>query len=302
MEQAAALAQTEAIAAAAAPVAVQQQQQQAREHQQQQSGGQAQSLQGVLGSSRRRRASVSLLEGGEALPAEYDEPPRSGASSHARVHHQAAIHIATAQSVVGPWDSRPWQLEDSESPDFPFCGPLATPSPVFLRQAPGIPASTVYVAFTGRLCQSGVVSVGIAKADSVRGTYRLISKAPLLHDSEGEPYAAEDPYLWQSARGWHMLIHHTPTSTAEYAFSEDGLEWQLSGTPVTNCILSFDDGSAYELEGCAKQQSLVYAPGQAAGQDQVEKFPSWLISTAESSKPGNSIGAWTVFRKLRTPS
>ena len=51
---------------------------------------------------------------------------------------------------------------------------------------------------------------------------------------------------------------------------------------------------------CAKQQQLVYEPGQNAGD--VATFPSWLVSTAESSKPTDANGAWTLFRKLKVPA
>lgn len=176
------------------------------------------------------------------------------------------------------------------------------PSPVLLANG------TVVMAFNGGFCNNGLMAVGIAVADNLKGPYRLLTHEPVLRDEHGKPYEAEEPHLWHTARGWHMLFHHPPTMTSEYAYSEDGLNWKVNGGAAVGCSMSFSDGSQKSTEGCAARQQIIFDDGNsisgcspcAADHPNSTPRPAWLISAAKSSKPGGGTGSWTMIRKLKS--
>jgi hypothetical protein len=100
--------------------------------------------------------------------------------------------------------------------------------------------------------------IALFMADSWKGPYRMLSESVLPC---GESCLNEDPFLWQSKRGLHLLMHdHKPfpyhKQVITYAFTPDtsGLSgWVFSGQEAANGTdIQFDDGSVHTF--CSRQR------------------------------------------------
>ena len=60
----------------------------------------------------------------------------------------------------------------------------------------------------------------------------------VVNNTDGTPHKCEDPFLFKTRRGWHLLVHNQqgPQGDAAYAFSEDGFSWTLSPTSPYGCV------------------------------------------------------------------
>jgi hypothetical protein len=173
----------------------------------------------------------------------------------------------------------------------------------------------------------GTDRIGVARATSWNGTYERLVENPVFgqcgnwtphggastnctaHDW-GEKIArlkgtwvcddcigwAEDPFVWQSQRGYHMLTHNlhgvggraTPWWVG-MAFSADYINWQYSTVPAaTNTYTSSVDGTNVTLRGRERPQLLL-----SAGED---RTPLALFSGAvHASSGGSSAGHSGTF-------
>jgi hypothetical protein len=118
-----------------------------------------------------------------------------------------SIHVTRAESIYGPWsDLKQVSIESSDQ----LCGGHTNPSPHFN------PDGSVYLAFQAQPCGGSAHSwalVGLSKADSWEGPYYLVSPEPVTpHNfSKYHPVCVagidEDPFLWRSSRGYHIITH-----------------------------------------------------------------------------------------------
>ena len=111
-------------------------------------------------------------------------------------------------------------------------------------------------------------------------------------------HGCEDPFLWRSQRGYHMLLHNFqgPQGPSAMAFSVDGREWHLGAETPFNCTLAFTDGSApAEIRGCGNRPQLAWRPGTEGGPSPV---PIGLFNGAQDHKPDNGKGEYTLFRPV----
>ena len=88
-------------------------------------------------------------------------------------------------------------------------------------------------------------TMGLLRADTWDG--------PFVRDGVkifGEGTDNEDPYLWTSPRGVHMLMHsqdnahHNHERRGAYAYSPDGVTWRLSSEEAWPTHLAYDDCGA----------------------------------------------------------
>ncbi len=200
------------------------------------------------------------------------------------------ISMASSKSLSGPWDIKPLKIVDQFDSDEVYCA-HTNPSPVFL------PNGTVVVAFNAGFCHNHLETIGIASAPHWSGPYTLLDRNAVLRNDDGSPHHCEDPHLWKSERGWHLLTHNQqgPQGVASYGFSKDGRNWTLSKTTPYNCTLRYTDGTTAEATGCGNRPQLVFSDEAAAG-----GAPQWLINGAEAAKPDKGSGTWTLFRKIKT--
>ena len=40
------------------------------------------------------------------------------------------------------------------------------------------------------------------------GPWNLLVKNSILKNTDGTAHKCEDPYIWRSKRGWHLLVHN----------------------------------------------------------------------------------------------
>jgi hypothetical protein len=91
---------------------------------------------------------------------------------------------------------------------------------------------------------------------------------PILPLQLPEDVGLEDPHLWQSTRGFHILFHafrlNASTAAGDYgghAFSRDGWAWTWSGIAYNNTG-AYADGSRFDFRG-RQRPHLVFGDGAA---------------------------------------
>lgn len=111
-----------------------------------------------------------------------------------------SIHAIHAPSVVGPW-SDPVAITFSDDPM--WGASVTNPSPHIDSDG------TVTMALQrGFNANPGKELIGVARAKTWRGPFTMITSSPV------EPQhfyciagTGEDPFLWKTDRGWHMIYH-----------------------------------------------------------------------------------------------
>ena len=60
----------------------------------------------------------------------------------------------------------------------------------------------------------------------------------VLNNPDGTPHKSEDPFLFKTKRGWHLLVHNQqgPQGESAYAYSEDGFSFTMSPTSPYGCV------------------------------------------------------------------
>jgi len=199
------------------------------------------------------------------------------------------ISIASSKSLAGPWKVQPLKIKNQWESDEVYCA-HTNPSPVFL------PNGTVVMAFNAGFCNGGLETIGIASAPHWSGPYTLLAKNAVLRNPDGSPHHCEDPTLWKSERGWHLLTHNQqgPQGGSSYGFSKDAVNWTLAQNTPYNCTIKYTDGTQAEASGCGNRPQLVFSDSVAQGGP-----PLWLINGANTAKPLNGTNTWTLFRKLK---
>ena len=156
------------------------------------------------------------------------------------------IFVAHAPSVHGPWEVIEVTSPNSSRSD-DLCGGWTNPSPHVA------PDGSVTLAFQSSRCEPFPVGkhyvalIGTAQAPTWRGPYSLLSQHAVNKEQPWCPAGqAEDPFLWRSARGWHLLMHGmcpTGVAQARYAFSLDAATWHNSPRQAYSYRVEFDDGT-----------------------------------------------------------
>ena len=218
---------------------------------------------------------------------------------------------APSGSVYGPWvhyKVYDMSREDFENPnitnfnadpanDDPYrwdCE-MADPSFVVLED------NTTVIAYRGTQCIWRDTDVfqevmGLLVAPHWTGPFRRLGVKIF-----GEHPDAEDPYLWRSRRGVHMLMHNMNTDhgllhkkrRGAYAFSPDGIgNWSFTETEAWENALTFDDCAGYDAMK-RQRASLVFDVATGA--------PSHLITGVSTSQDGIRWGdGWTAIQPINT--
>ena len=94
---------------------------------------------------------------------------------------------------------------------------------------------------------AGEELIGVAVAPSWKGPYSLLTGDPIVTPP---PWCiagyAEDPFLWRSHRGYHMLLHGMcyAVFNAIVVFSEDGYNWTPGVLPPYLYLVNYTDADA----------------------------------------------------------
>lgn len=135
--------------------------------------------------------------------------------------------------------------------------------------------------------------MGIATAPHWSGTYTLLNPDPVLSNKDpydaADPHHCEDPFLWKSDRGWHLLTHNQqgPQGESSYGYSLDGVNWKLSPTTPYGCGIEFADGTSGSVPGCGNRPQIFFKDGK----------PYMLINGANSG--AGAKHPFTLFRHLK---
>jgi hypothetical protein len=184
---------------------------------------------------------------------------------------------------------QPLIIEDQFESDEIYCA-HTNPSPVLNDDG------SVVVAVNAGFCHDHLETIALIHAPHWSGPYTLLDKEAVLRNSDGSPHGCEDPHLWKSERGWHLLVHNQqgPMQESAYAFSLDGVtNWTLSPTAPYDCTITYTDGTTAVASGCGNRPQLVFSDSPQQGGP-----PLWLINGAMAAKPESGTGTWTLFRKV----
>ena len=201
------------------------------------------------------------------------EPPCNGG---------CGLSLGSSPTPEGPWTFAFLNITDaSRSPLLD--AQQTNPSTLFF------PNGSVLMAFNAGWNHNNLETIGLAKAPNWTGPYTMFNLDPVLKNADGSPHRCEDPFIYASARGLHMLVHNQQDSgVSRYAHSIDGSTWVLHGAPGPyDGNVKWDDGTAdsYEVE----RPQFVFDPDSGA--------PLYLTNGASSGDL-----SFTLFRPLwQTP-
>jgi hypothetical protein len=207
----------------------------------------------------------------------------------------SGIAASWAPRITGPW-SPPRRIEFShyQNASLLDCS-FTNPSPAILANG------SVLLAFQGGYCHSvvpgvGEEDIGVAIAPSWNGTYALVTGAPIAIPP---PWCiaglGEDPFLYRSARGFHLLIHGMCYAifNAIHAFSLDAVTWFLSPEAPYSYAVNYTD-AASEVYWRVERPQLVFDPASGAPLGLFTGVCGDGIACLEN--PGKT---WTLARPLQ---
>lgn len=156
--------------------------------------------------------------------------------------------IATSKSINGPWKRSDQPILDVKPKSF-YSFFTSNPSPVVKDNG------EVLVIFKGRGYNGhkhAAMNVGLAKADSYKGPYKVVGDAPFF--SENKLGVIEDPNVWRDDKGYHMLAKdHRGSITGErgaglLAHSDNGEDWVLNKNPKAySKTIQWDNGQVIKM-------------------------------------------------------
>ena len=178
-----------------------------------------------------------------------DNPTTSDSELKLDAHRHERIGLATSKSPYGPWERR----------DEPILDVVPGTWEQYL-----VSNAAPFVFEDGRvmLYYKGVEklrhhAISVAFAEHWDSSYKRISDQPI-----DVGVGAEDPNIWYEKGMFHalMLDHDKKFSNKElyYAYSEDGLKWELEENPVavTKAVL-YDDGKVRQMKSTERPWVLV---------------------------------------------
>ena len=174
-----------------------------------------------------------------------DVPPPTGNGANCRYdaaldpHHlEGYITMAWSDSLLGPWNKSRHSILSPGGVD-EWDAMVTNPAPLIM------PSGEAYLYFRGtRWPKDGYERIGLAKAATWRGPYGRISDDPLWGPFEDSRKFVEDPFVWQSPRGFHLLSHGHFDEKGYYACSlhPEG-PWQFRVAPTYTNTINMSDGS-----------------------------------------------------------
>ena len=223
-------------------------------------------------------------------------------------HSHLAIAMAWSKSVYGPWQEKvllnPWPgLSDRHSWLCQTNCPTVTFSP----------NGTAIMAFRSIQCEYPTnksemtfEKIAIATAPHWSGPYQIVSKEPVFGwkvptdwDPDlvqpGQAMKNEDPFIWRTHRGYHMLTHCQllPDSKTRgaYGYSRDGLNWTLLPDRMWATNMVWADGSVSYFK---RRQ----APGLFLDKN---GFPLYLLTPVDEISVNGCLWAygWTLMQAVK---
>jgi len=160
--------------------------------------------------------------------------------------------VATSSSIRGPWTQHVIMQTDLSNINSWSCN-VTNLAPMFLANG------TIVMAFRSRSCVADAIQavtcgyycefIGLAvSTNGWQGPF--IKQANPIAELTGN----EDPFLWQSSRGYHILMHGKIVcglgginTCGSLGFSEDLVTWYMSPFPVYGQAVTFSGGNQADL-------------------------------------------------------
>lgn len=222
-----------------------------------------------------RNCTNSLSESSAFIHSSSSPLPKEAAGPIWVAHAPTADAAPNAWSAHGPMtDSAGWHSATNPSPVFASDGSV--------RMA----VSRRWDLGGGRATKNNF----IMEADSWAGPYHNITKGFDQAIKNGE-----DPDMFKTKRGWHMLNHNTGPSSSTLSYSVDGIGWKtVLAENAFNATVQWTNGSRTEF--CRRQRpQIVFAD---------DGMPGWLWSgvmdgPADGKCEGKST--WTFVQQIGRP-
>ena len=169
------------------------------------------------------------------------------------------ISLGTAPSPAGPWTFSPLRVTNQSQSALLDCM-HTNPSPWIF------PNGSIIMAINAGWCHNYLETIGLLTAPSYAGPWTFMNGGnPILFNADGSVHKAEDPFVYASPRGLHLLVHNMEggNGPALYAHSADGgAHWVLHNEPgnpgpYTGAV-AFSDGSAGNFD--VERPQFVFAP------------------------------------------
>jgi hypothetical protein len=210
--------------------------------------------------------------------------PGSGASG-------CGLSLGYSLHVEGPYTFVPLIITDANTSKILDCM-HGNPSPWIFSNG------SILLAFNGGYCHNYTETIGLAFAPSWKGPWKMFQRDPILINArDGSIHIAEDPMLWASHRGFHLMVHNQYRdgggSPSLYAHSLDARTWILHDAidnpgPYNGTVV-WNDGSPTSLFDVERPQLIFNLKGEAI----------WLTNGAAG--PYQAM-AFTLFRPLKSTS
>jgi hypothetical protein len=215
-----------------------------------------------------------------AAPSAYPGPTGDGCGGGAGQNGGCGLSLGVAPSPEGPWAFSGINVTGQAASALLDCA-HTNPSPWLFANG------SILMAVNAGYCHGGLETIGLLSAPSYRGPWSYFSVEPILRNADGSPHRCEDPYLWWTPRGFHLMVHNQQgAGVARYAHSADARSWVLHDAPGPyDGAVAWSDGSqgAFDVE----RPQFVLDPGSGSA--------LYLTNGAQGS--GRSF---TLFRPLRT--
>jgi len=196
------------------------------------------------------------------------------------------VMIASASRPDAPADE--WTLHGPMTDSFEWHS-ATNPSPVFLSNG----SVLLYVSRRWAVSPTkNHKNNWVMIADSWRGPYRNVTQS---FDDAVE--TGEDPHVFKTKRGFHMLNHNTGAASSGLSFSADGVTW-TKGHEVNafDGTLHWSDGSVTTL--CRRQRPYVVFKDDG--------MPGWLwngVMDLDEAGECDTNPTWTLGQEIgRSPS
>jgi hypothetical protein len=171
------------------------------------------------------------------------------------------IGLAVADRVEGPWIRRDDPILDVRPGKFDS---YLTSNPAPYVHDNG----SVLLIYKSRTYQGHTYSnmaLGAAWADHYEGPYRVLSEQPIFPP---EQIHLEDPFIWRTGDGYSMIAKDMNGNVCHerhggiQAFSEDGVNWQMTENPKAySRLVAWDDGTK-QLMGNFERPFLLFQEGE----------------------------------------
>lgn len=209
-----------------------------------------------------------------------------GLSSYPQPKEAAGpVMIASASRPDAP--AKEWKIHGPMTDSFDWHS-ATNPSPVFLPNG----SVLLFVSRRWQISDNDAAKNNwVMIADSWKGPYRNITQK-----YEDALETGEDPHVFRTKRGFHMLNHNTGPASSGLSFSKDGLTWTKGHlVDAFNATLEWSDGSVTNL--CRRQRPFIVMAEDG--------MPGWLWNGVMDGPMDGECEVnptWTLGQEIgRTP-